>query len=303
MDPGLLALALLAGGVATFNPCGFALLPAYLAVLVVPEADSRHTGSARAGAVLRAVRFSAGMTAGFVLVFGVAGVLVAPLVVSLGRLLPVVTMVVGGVLMLLGLRVLAGGSLALPGLPSPRRAPGAGWASHVGYGMTFALASLSCTIAPFLAATTSALGTGSAFGVAATYAAYATGMGTVVTVLAITAAVTAGSAARTWRKAARGVPRLSGLLLLAAGLYVAWYGWFELRVLSDAAAQDPVVGAAIQVQSALAAAVASLGAPGIGAAAAAVSLLLAAVLWQRRGARRDPDSRSKRGPLTGRRMR
>ena len=37
MDPAVLAFALVAGAVAAFNPCGFALLPAYLGLLVAGE--------------------------------------------------------------------------------------------------------------------------------------------------------------------------------------------------------------------------------------------------------------------------
>ena len=44
VDQAVIALALVAGAVAAFNPCGFALLPAYLGLLVV----GRHGGSGRA---------------------------------------------------------------------------------------------------------------------------------------------------------------------------------------------------------------------------------------------------------------
>jgi cytochrome c biogenesis protein CcdA len=60
-----ITFALAAGLLAAFNPCGFALLPSFL-VLVVSGP----------GGVLRALRLSAAMTAGFVTVFGVAGVLI-----------------------------------------------------------------------------------------------------------------------------------------------------------------------------------------------------------------------------------
>ena len=80
MDQGGLVLALVAGAVAAFNPCGFALLPAYLALLV---ADSPGTGrGSRAAAVARAVRFSAGMTVGFVAVFGLFGAVITSLAIS-----------------------------------------------------------------------------------------------------------------------------------------------------------------------------------------------------------------------------
>jgi cytochrome c biogenesis protein CcdA len=151
VDQAILALALVAGAVAAFNPCGFALLPAYLALLV---AEGPGTGRGSRGAVLaRAVRFSAGMTVGFVAVFGLFGAVITSLAISVEPYLPVVTVVMGVVLVGLGGWLLAGRSLAVPGLAGRGRAPTWTWGSQIGYGVSFALASLSCTIAPFLAVT------------------------------------------------------------------------------------------------------------------------------------------------------
>jgi cytochrome c biogenesis protein CcdA len=68
-----LALALAAGTLAAVNPCGFALLPAYLSFLVIGDGDP-----GRGSAVGRALAATAAMTVGFVAVFGVFGLVVAP---------------------------------------------------------------------------------------------------------------------------------------------------------------------------------------------------------------------------------
>jgi cytochrome c biogenesis protein CcdA len=60
---------------------------------------------------------------------------------------------IGVLLVGVGTWLVAGRHLALPGLAGRGTAPTAGWWSQVGYGVSFALASLSCTIAPFLAVT------------------------------------------------------------------------------------------------------------------------------------------------------
>jgi cytochrome c biogenesis protein CcdA len=121
VDAATLAFALVAGAVAAFNPCGFALLPAYLGLLVA--------GGGRTGAVLRALRFAAGMTVGFVVVFGLVGVVLAPLALSLERYLPVVTVLVGVLLVGLGAWLLAGRTLAIPGLAGHGSAPTQAWGS------------------------------------------------------------------------------------------------------------------------------------------------------------------------------
>ena len=59
------------------------------------------------------------------------------------------------------------------------------------------------------------------------------------------------------------VIRVAGILMVVVGAYVAYYGWWEIRVLDGAAADDPVVGAAAQVQGWLAGAVTALGPVGL----------------------------------------
>ncbi len=282
MDPALLTLAVVAGGVAAFNPCGFALLPAYLALLVAAPADAG--AATQLVAIGRAGRFTSGMTTGFVAVFGMFGLLVAPFAVSVQRYLPVVTVLVGAALVGLGLWLLAGRSLVLPLLTRRGRAPGTTWSSYVGYGATFALASLSCTAAPFLAVTAGAVGAGGWTTVVSAYLAYAAGMGAVVGVLALASATASSGLSAGLRRTAPFIGRVSGGLLVLAGAYAAWYGWFELRVLAGGSTDDPVVDAAIRAQSALARAVAGLGAPVLAVLALAVLALVvtAAVLRRRR---------------------
>ncbi|MBI1375968.1 MAG: cytochrome c biogenesis protein CcdA [Frankiales bacterium] len=289
METGLLALALVAGAVAAFNPCGFALLPAYLTVLVAQSGSARPAdgaGGERSAAVLRALRFSAGMTIGFVAVFGLFGLVLTPLALSLERYLPFVTVVIGIGLIGLGGWLLAGHSLRIPALAGRGQGPTAAWGSQVAYGVGFALASLSCTLAPFLAVTTAAARSGSVASGVLVFVTYAVGMGIVVLVLAVGVATAGASAATRMRRAGPRIMRFSGLLLVVAGAYVAWYGVFEIRVLAGDATSDPVVGAATQIQSAITRAVASVGPLPLVLLGVGVVVIVAAVLARRRqGAR------------------
>lgn len=279
VDQAVIALALVAGAVAAFNPCGFALLPAYLGLLVVQEGT---VGSGRAATMRRAVRFAGGMTVGFVAVFGLVGAVLTPLALSFERYLPIVTMVMGVVLVGTGGWLLAGRELAIPGLAGHGSAPtAASWWSQIGYGASFALASLSCTIAPFLAVTAGSLRAGGAGGVAVTFVAYAIGMGIVVLILALAVAAARTSMVRVMRRAGATITRGSGALLVLAGAYVAWYGWFEIRVLSGSTTSDPVIAAGISVQSAITRGLIGLGTGGLLAVAAAVAVLVVvAVLFR-----------------------
>ena len=61
---------------------------------------------------------------------------------------------------------------------------------------------------------------------------YGLGMGCVVTALTVAVALARDGLVGRLRPALPYVSRASGALLLLAGAYVAWYGWFEVRTLN-----------------------------------------------------------------------
>lgn len=242
-----LGVALLAGMLASVNPCGFAMLPGYLALVVA--GGERRVGRALAAGGL--------MTAGFVLVFGVFGLLSVPLLSLLQQWLPVLTVVIGVALVVLGAVLVSGRELTLLLPKLTRGAPTARVGSMFGYGVAFAVASLSCTIGPFLAVAGVALRQGDVLDGLVSFLAYALGMGLVVTALAVAAAFSTGAGVR---RVLPYVNRVGGALVLVAGLYVAYYGVHELRVAhADASPDDPVVDAAAAVQDTLAGWVEAIG--------------------------------------------
>ncbi len=242
MDPVLLGIGLAAGAVAALNPCGFAMLPAYLALVVDRAGDD---GAAAAAG--RALRMTAGMTLGFVAVFAVFAAVVLPLSLALEQYLPQATVVIGVVLVALGAWLLSGRPLGLR-VGSHGGAPTGGLRSMVAYGVAYAVASLSCTVGPFLAVTASAARTGTVLAAAGVVLAFALGMAGVVGALAISVALARVELVRGLRRALPYVGRASGGLLVVAGLYVAYYGWYEARVFAGGDPQDPVVDTALAVQ-------------------------------------------------------
>jgi cytochrome c biogenesis protein CcdA len=245
------ALAFTAGMLGAVNPCGFALLPAYLSVLVAADRTPPGGVRATAAAAGRALRCTAALTIGYVAVFAAFGLLLTPVAGRLQPRLPWLTVVLGAALAAAGAWLLAGRSLPAPGrgLRAPRLTGSAG--STVLFGTAYAIASLGCAAGPFLAIVVSGLRTGSML----PFVAYAAGMGLVVGVTATAVALVRVSALARLRRAAAAAPRLGGLVLVLAGPYVAWYGGYELRVAADrrVAGTDPVVNAATAVQRELAA--------------------------------------------------
>lgn len=242
-----LLVAVVAGMVATVNPCGFAMLPAYLTLVVTGAADRT-----RAQLLARALGSSALMTLGFVTVFGLFGIVIAPVFASVQRYLPFVTVVIGAALVVLGALLLAGREITLL-VPKPRKgAPNQRLGSMFGYGIAYAIASLSCTIGPFLAVAGSSLRGGDVVEGVAAFVAYAAGMGLVVTALAVATALASTAVTSRARSLLPHISRIGGALLVLVGLYVTYYGIYELRLfLGGADPADPVVDAAGAVQNAL----------------------------------------------------
>jgi cytochrome c-type biogenesis protein len=205
------------------NPCGFALLPAYLARRIGSEDGSRRSLDAVAGALL----VGAVTTAGFMLVFGTIGTAIGLGARELIHALPWAGLTIGAALVVAGAAVLAGRHLPLR-LPGLRRGAGrGGLRGDLLFGLGYGTASLSCTLPIFLAATGTAV-TGSIAESALSFVAYAAGMGTILTALAVAAALSQQGLALALRRLVPYVGRLSGALLLLAGIYVVYYWAFFL---------------------------------------------------------------------------
>ena len=280
MTDGSLLLALTAGLLAAVNPCGFAILPAYLSLFVLDATPGR------ARAVRRALTATAAMTLGFVAVFGIFGLVVAPIAAGVQRYLPWVTMIAGLLLVAAGGWLLTGRSLPVLGWSPTGRTVRRGFGSVVGFGAVYAIASLTCTIAPFLAVVVSSFRSGSVAGGIGLYLAYALGMGLLVGTAALAVALARESLIARLRHVSRWAPRIVGGLLLVTGGYVAYYGWWEIRVLSGDVADDMVIGAAARVQSWVSTGVGALGGAGI-AVLFGTALLAVALSWTRRRRRHD----------------
>ncbi len=281
MRDGTAVIALGAGMLAALNPCGFALLPAYLALLVTGDQPSRVM------AVLRALKMTVAMTAGFTAVFAAFGVLVAPGMASAQRFLPWFTVTVGVVLAGAGLWMLTGRTLPGPTFRVGGGAPITGSTrSMFGFGVSYALASLTCTVAPFLAVVVAGFRADSFFAGSALFLVYAAGMGLVVGTAATAVALARQSLIRRARRLGRFVPAAGGALLLLVGGYVAYYGWWEIRVLAGSSTGDPVIAAAAAVQQWLARTVVVFGAWGFLLALTGMTAVAGVTKFTRRDVKR-----------------
>lgn len=220
------ALAFTAGLVATLNPCGFVMLPAYLSWFIGTADDEARPDVA--SRLSRALAVSGVVSATFLVVFTAVGLLFSAGALVIVDVIPWLALVVGAGVVVLGVAMFRGWKPAVA-LPQPSggiRGRGAGGA--VVFGLSYAIASLSCTLPVFLAVVAGTLTrTDLASGVA-TFVAYGTGMSLVLVAVAVAVARTA--LVKRLRLASRRMDRVAAVLLVVAGLYVVGYWAFTLAV-------------------------------------------------------------------------
>ena len=236
-----LALGFTAGMVATVNPCGFAMLPAYLGYFLGLESGTASDAGAGAG-LWRALVVAAMVSAGFLVLFAVAGAIVSWTSFSVGRWSPWLTVAIGVVLAGVGIGFLRGWEpkVSLPTLDRGGRSRGLG--SMFVFGISYAVASLSCTIGPFTSVVATTFSRRSAAAGMATFVAYSLGMALLLAVLTVGLALARQSLVGALRRVLPFVQRISGAIMVAMGVYLAWYGIYEIRLIErgQAGAAGPV---------------------------------------------------------------
>jgi cytochrome c-type biogenesis protein len=282
---GLLALgtvaplgyALVAGMVASVNPCGFVLLPTYLAYYLgdrhdevgagseVPSGQGdaagirtetgpardavsgRYAGSGRDAAsgryagsgryrTGRAIAVSATMTASFVLLFGLAGLIATVAASGLASSLPWLGTAIGVALIALAGLVAAGRTLSFPLAPSALRrlrpaTRNLGLSGYLAYGLAYALASLGCTLPVFIAVVGTSLQSRGLADAVGQFLLFGLGMGIIITVLTLATAWFGDGLVKRVRVIGRHVGWVSAAMLWLAGAYVVYYWLTTVRLL------------------------------------------------------------------------
>ncbi len=217
-----------AGIVAAVNPCGFAMLPAYLS-LYLGNQEAGFEKRSSLGRALRALLIGGVVSLGFVLLFGLAGVVVSAGGSAILATMPWVGTVIGAVLIVMGLWMLAGRTLytgifeRLAGrIGDPKAMSVRGFFL---FGLAYGLASLSCTLPVFLAVMGGGLTAGSFAGGAGQFVSYGLGMASVLLALTLALALFKGGVISRLRSVTPYVQPISAALLVLAGAYIIFYWW------------------------------------------------------------------------------
>ena len=222
--------AFTAGVAAAFNPCGFAMLPGYMGLYMgTGNADARASVARQ---LATALLVGLSVTAGFVLLFAAAGAVIGFGARSVVKsVLPYLGLGIGVVLIIVGGWLLSGGKLYTALAQRVASKLGNPATANVGgyflFGVSYGVASLSCTLPIFLSvvgASFAADGAGISF---TQFVLYALGMGAVILAITLSMALFRGAMVSFVRRAMPYVEPVGTWLMIVAGTYIVFY-WLTL---------------------------------------------------------------------------
>lgn len=216
-----------AGMVASVNPCGFFLLPSYISYhLGTEETGFDETSVTRC--VLKALLLGGVATAGFVVIFAVAGGLISAGGQWLIDVFPYAGAAIGLGMVILGLwLLLTRRTLGIMAASRVTISPQRNLGNVFLFGLVYAIGSLSCTLPIFLVVVGSGLAGRSLFTAFGGFISYALGMGSILVAVTLGSALFRGAVAKWLRQSVPYVHRASALFLAGAGVYLTYYWLFE----------------------------------------------------------------------------
>jgi cytochrome c-type biogenesis protein len=229
-----MSLSFIRGMVAAVNPCGFILLPTYLMYFL--GLQGAMPGTQRA-TMRRAVIVSGAVSAGFLSVFLVAGVISYNFTSWINENAKYATGAIGVALLVLGAAMLVG--YKLPFMTPRLDAGGSGGprqtvSAMFVYGIAYAVASIGCTIGLFIATVFSSTSRDGVVSGVGNMLAYGAGMALLVSALTIALASANTSLLKVLRGSLQYVDRIAAFFVLLSGCYLLWYFyWVDVREEGD----------------------------------------------------------------------
>lgn len=216
-----------AGMMASVNPCGFPMLPLYLS-LYLGTHEEGFMQQPPHRRLLHAMGVAMVVSSGFVVLFGVVGLLVMMGARFLTEVIPYIAVGIGFFLLLLGVWMLAGKHVSPSWFMRLSQKFGdpneSGLRGFFLYGLAYAVCSLSCTLPIFLVVVGSAATAGSVMVGLAQFVSYAAGMGAVIFALTASMALfKEGVMVAGLRRLLPYMNYASGMLVLLAGGYLVYY--------------------------------------------------------------------------------
>lgn len=230
-----LGFAFSAGMVSSVNPCGFAMLPAYLGLYL---GDAGNDGDERglASRLQRAVLVGSTVTAGFVFMFALVGIPIGLGARGIVSAFPWVGLSIGVLLAVVGTYILSGGNLynnfAMRLSTKMGNANNNSVKGYFTFGLGYGTASLSCTLPIFLAVIGGTFTADTFLDTSLQFLLYGFGMGTVILLLTVGMAVARGAMVGGLRRVLPYVGTISAVMLLVSGAFIVYY-WLTIGELLE----------------------------------------------------------------------
>ena len=235
-----LAFPLAAGLIAAFNPCGFAMLPAYLSYFLGLESDNSDE---REVGILNGLKVSLTLSLGFVFVFAIIGILTNTIIseASIEKQAGYITLGIGIILVLVGVAMVAGYHpvLNVPRIhmgTSNRQLP-----SIFLFGISYAFVSIGCSAPIFFLTVGGSFSRDGIINGSAVFISYALGMSIVITVLTVGISIARSSITEKYKSIMKYLNPISGIFLSISGFFLSAYGWWEIQVSRGNYGTNPLV--------------------------------------------------------------
>lgn len=276
MIQGNFAYSFILGVLAAVNPCGFVLLPTYLTYYLGSELRDAETPASTS--LIRALVVGASMSAGFVGLFLVVGVISRAFTTVIRDNAKYAALAIGITLVVMGVAMLRGWKppISQPDVSIARKRT---VLNMMLFGVVYAVASIGCTIGLLISVILGSVERDGFVSGVISIALYGLGMGMLVTALTVALAFARVGLVTSLKRGLPWFDKVTATLVVLTGCYLTWY-WFGAITNRDS---DAVISRIERWQTSVATFLQDMGAPVLAIIFCAV--IGAAIVLGRRTAR------------------
>ena len=216
--------AFAAGMIAVVNPCGFGMLPAWIGLYL---SSQRERNQLPAQKLLESLRVGCIITLGFVVLFGIAGLLIGVGFRTVIEWFPWLGFLVGLLLIFVSSLMVNGYNLYST---LPQRLSGSignnrsrNVIGYFAFGISYGIASLSCTLPIFLVVVATSLASAGFKESVTQFVWYALGMGLIILILTLSLSMMSSLLVIFSQKINRLIVWFGPLLMYLSGIYIILY--------------------------------------------------------------------------------
>ena len=222
MIEGNFAYSFILGVMAAINPCGFVLLPTYLVYYLGTEVQ--RGDESRAVTLRRGLTVGASVSAGFVGLFLVVGIVSRAFTDAIVANSKYASLLIGVLLTAMGVAMFLGWKppITAPNLRMERKRTALNMAL---FGVVYAIASIACTIGFLTSVILGSINRQGYVSGVISIGLYGLGMGMLVTSLTVALAFARGGIVKAMKSGLRWFDKVSAAFVTLTGAYLTWY-WY-----------------------------------------------------------------------------